>query len=80
MGVYDQYGDVQLKIGPCMMDQYKIGDKVPIKDGIYLEPGYGTGRQKETRAVVVRDGIFQYIEKNVRNKWGGKVTIYRGFA
>jgi len=38
MGVYDHYGEeaVQLKVGPCELKQYNVGDKVDIRDGVYI--------------------------------------------
>ena len=37
MGMFDTYGDIQLKVGPCKLLQYKIGDDVLIPDGVYHE-------------------------------------------
>jgi len=42
MGVYDNYIDydteqmVQLKVGPCELHTYEIGDTVNIPDGVYI--------------------------------------------
>lgn len=49
MGVYDIFGDhkVQLKNGECTMHYYKVGDHVPLNDGIYVGYGY----------VVIKDEI-----------------------
>lgn len=49
MGMFDTYGESQLKAGECKLHDYKVGDKVPIKDGIY--PG-------SSNFVVVKNGIF----------------------
>lgn len=66
MGVYDCYGNCQLKIGPCELDVYDIGDKVPITDGIYLDYG---------GAVVIKDGIFVAEFKELTDKYGGSIDI-----
>lgn len=64
MGVYDCYGDAQLKIGPCILKQYNEGDKVPIYDGVYIA---------YEGAVVIKDGVFVGLFENIYNKWGGTI-------
>lgn len=60
MGMFDTYTDgkveIQLKVGPCDMDIYRIGDEVPISDGIYL--GYsGFVAIKKSRLIVVSEKL-----------------------
>lgn len=61
MGVYDTYGNIQLKVGPCGLNEYRIGNKVPIDDGIYI--AYGG-------AIVVKDGKLVAEFQKVYDKWG----------
>ena len=61
MGVYDTYGEVQLKVGPCILDEYNVGDKVHIPDGIYVgHEGF----------VVIRSGVFVTEFDRLTTKWG----------
>jgi len=65
MGVYDTYGKsgVQIKAGNdgMSMNDFFVGDKVPLADGIYI--GYeGT--------VVVKDEIFITEGLFLKDKWG----------
>ena len=66
MGTYDEYGCVQLKVGPCELNQYEPGDRVPIADGAYL--GY-------EGIIVVKRGVFVVYVKHLFNKWGEKLRI-----
>ena len=69
MGVYDIYGDVQLKVSENVCCKYhEIGDKVNISDGIYV--GY-------EGVVVVVDGTFVAQFHEIRDKWGGILSTYR---
>lgn len=63
MGIYDVYGDlgIQMKITRGTMDIYKVGDKTPLADGIYL------GREG---AFAVKDGIVILEAEFVYDKWG----------
>lgn len=36
MGMFDVYGETQLKVGEPKLRDFKIGDEVPIPDGVYL--------------------------------------------
>lgn len=36
MGMFDYYEGVQIKRGPRTLHSYKIGDEVPLEDGIYI--------------------------------------------
>jgi len=67
VGVYDCYGDCQLKVGPCELNAYKIGDKVFIPDGIYLDYG---------GAVVIKDGVFVAEYKSLTDKYGTPINIH----
>ena len=64
MGIYDKYGDVQLKVGECQLTQYNIGDETDIPDGIYV--GY-------EGCVVIKKGKFIAQYKTMHNKWGGVI-------
>jgi hypothetical protein len=64
MGMFDTYEDVQLKVGPCFLNTYKVGDVVGLPDGVYL--GY-------EGAVVVIDNKFTARFPYILNKWGGRV-------
>ena len=64
MGVYDEYSGIQLKVGPCLLDQYSIGDKVPIEDGIYVGGG---------GIVVINRGVFVRAFEHLLSKWGGVI-------
>ena len=63
MGIYDTYGDfgMQIKVGHVEMRSYKIGDKVPLHDGIFVA---------HEGAVVVKDGIFIAEFRSLWSKWG----------
>ncbi len=66
MGVYDTYANVQLKIGPCELKHYNIGDAVPILDGIYV--GY-------EGIVVIKNCIFVAVFKELGTKWGTTIDM-----
>ena len=61
MGVYDEYGSVQLKIGDVALRQFEIGDDVPICDGVYV--GYDA-------VIVIVSGVFVAEFPHVTTKWG----------
>ncbi len=65
MGMYDEYAGVQLKVGPCTLREYKMGEPVGIHDGVYV--GY-------EGIVVVHEGILVAVHKNIYDKWGGIVS------
>ncbi len=70
MGTYDNFLSddekicVQLKIGECLLKDYKAGDEVNISNGIYM--GYEGVVVIKDRKVV---GVFG--EGQVFDKWGG---------
>ena len=64
MGVYDTYGEVQLKIGDTCLRQYELGDEVEIPDGVYV----GTDG-----VVVISGGIFVECFENFWDKWGSPI-------
>jgi len=66
MGMYDTYGNCQLKIGECIGFNYEVGDKVDIADGIYL---------CNEGAIVIKDGIFVAEFNELISKWGHKIEI-----
>lgn len=67
MGVYDTYGELgaQLKCGDVSMEHYKVGDTVPLEDGVYLT---------YEGAIVIKDGRFIAESARVFDKYGGEVT------
>lgn len=68
MGIYDTYGDTQLKVGDVDMSDYQIGDKAPLPDGIYFA--------LEGAVVIYRNLFVAEIPLDaVFDKWGGKVEI-----
>lgn len=66
MGIYDEYGSCQLKIGDVSMRVYEEGDEVPIPDGVYIDYG---------GAVVIIDGIFVKEFETILDKYGGVLNI-----
>jgi hypothetical protein len=64
MGMYDIYGEegAQLKVGPCDLKHYLIGEVVSIEDGVYVAPYEGI--------VVVYKGILVAVVKKMWSKWG----------
>jgi len=65
MGVYDDYGNanfwVQLKVGPCELHEYRVGDAVDITDGVYLD---------HAGVVVVLEGRLAAVFSHLWSKWG----------
>jgi hypothetical protein len=64
MGIYDCYGNAQLKLGDVEMRDFQVGDEVPIPDGVYVD--YGA-------VVVIKDGKFLAEFENLTTKWGDTV-------
>ena len=64
MGIYDTYGDAQIKIGDVQMNCYEIGDGVPLDDGIYVDHGV---------AIVVLNGVFVAQFDKIYTKWGDQI-------
>ena len=63
MGIYDTYGDVQIKVGEVACRNFEIGDKSPLPDGIYI------GLEA---AIVIKNGIFVAQFKTIIDKWGNE--------
>lgn len=61
MGMYDTYGDIQLKVGDMQMQAFQIGDVVPIDDGVYVA---------RNGVVVIVGGRFVAQFTNLKSKWG----------
>lgn len=71
MGVFDTYGDRQMKIGEPWCRQFNVGDSVKeseVDDGVYLDTS-----DNDSRAVVIKDGIF-IGEFSVYDYWGEPYT------
>ena len=66
MGLYDIYGNIQLKVGEVELRHFKVGDRVPIPDGIYV------GHEG---AVVITKGRFVASFPHLINKWGGRLDV-----
>lgn len=65
MGIYDTYGDVQVKVGDVCLREFGVGDKVDIPDGIYC------GHEG---LIVIKDGIFIAEFPAVYTKWGNIIS------
>ncbi len=69
MGTYDIFCSsdctVQLKVGKNNMSCYRVGDSVPISDGVYI--GYDG-------VVVIKDGKLMMVEPVVRSSWGHELS------
>lgn len=61
MGIYDTYGDIQIKVGEVCMRQFDIGDEVDIPDGVYIAPD---------GIIVIVSGEFVAEFKHAISKWG----------
>lgn len=61
MGVFDSYGSTQIKVGPCRLDEYNVGDSVPIPDGVYVG---------SEGVVVIVGGQFRAEFDCLVDKWG----------
>ena len=62
MGIYDIYGETQLKIGDVRMSNYKVGDEdIQLGDGIYI--GY-------EGFVVIKNHQFIVDFPFAVSKWG----------
>ena len=69
MGMYDTFGNVQIKSGRCAGYQFEVGDDVAksqVDDGIHV--GYGG-------AIVIVDSIFVAEFETLTNKWGGDIEV-----
>ena len=61
MGVFDSYGNAQLKIGDVCCQNFDIGDKVPLPDGVYLD---------HECIIVILHGKFIAEFEHLTDKWG----------
>jgi hypothetical protein len=70
MGCYDTFGTlgIQLKNGECVLNEFSIGDKVNLSDGIYV--GFGG-------FVVIYNGIFvaEIPGDTIIDKWGQPIQV-----
>ncbi|MHA2044703.1 MAG: hypothetical protein ACW99G_07905 [Candidatus Thorarchaeota archaeon] len=64
MGVYDTYGEIQIKVGDVALRQYDVGDEVVLPDGVYVAPD---------GVVVIVGGVFVAEFKNLWDKWGSPI-------
>lgn len=71
MGLYDMFGKqmIQLKVGNCGSNCYKVGDRVKnVSDGVYV--GY------EGVVVILKHKVvatFTYLME----KWGGHIDLHK---
>ena len=66
MGVYDTFGECQIKAGPCMLKEYVVGERVPLPDGVYVS---------YDGVVVVVRGVFVAEFPTLTDKWGGEMDV-----
>jgi len=64
--MYDIYGDTQLKIGEVSGQSFKVGEKVPLSDGVYI------GNEG---IVVVIDGKFVAEFSGIHTKWDDEIDL-----
>ena len=64
MGMFNTYGDTQLKVGELSCHQYNIGDEADIPNGVYV------GLEG---VIVVTGGKFTAEFKHVTSKWGDEI-------
>lgn len=64
MGIYDTYGETQLKVGDPQLRDFKLGDTVDIPDGVYMAP---------EGVVVIIDSKFVAEFAAVVDKWGDEI-------
>lgn len=64
--MFDWYGNIQLKVGACNLEEYYIGDTVEIEDGVYI------GNEG---VVVILNGKFAAEFVRMTTKWGHNVNI-----
>lgn len=56
MGIFDTYGDRQMKMGEPWQRKFNVGDSVKesaVDDGVYIDDS-----EPDFRAIVVHNGIF----------------------
>lgn len=64
--------EIQFKSGDCTLAKYKVGDAVPIQDGIHF--GY---KDEEDGCFVVFNGIIVAVfhhKNSLFDKWGDPVN------
>jgi hypothetical protein len=66
MGLYDTYGKIglQVKCGGAFLNNYHVGNKTTLPDGIYV--GY-------EGAIAIYKGKFVAEAKCLTDKWGGYI-------
>lgn len=69
MGCYDNFEDTQIKVGECLMRQFKVGDRVDsneFPDGAYIA---------YEGIIIIKQGIFITKIDKIYNKWGIELSI-----
>ena len=72
MGIFDTYGDRQMKMGEPWQRQFNVGDSVKdssVDDGVYLDTS-----ELDNKAVVISGGIY-IGEFDVYDYWGDEYTL-----
>lgn len=65
MGIFDTYAGCQLKVGDVMLNDYDVGDKVKIPDGIYIAL---------EGIVVIKNGVLVCgPDEKIFDKWGNEI-------
>lgn len=69
--MYDTYRgvdgtEVQMKNGPCYLEVYEIGDKAPIRDGIYIS---------YEGIIVIIDGKVAIVTDKIKDKRNESIEI-----
>lgn len=68
MGIFDTYGNRQMKMGEPWQRQFSVGDSVEesnVKDGVYIDDDF--------KAIVIHNGIF-IGEFSCYDYWGDDMT------
>lgn len=71
MGVFDTYGNRQMKMGDPWCRQFNVGDSVKesaVDDGVYLDTS-----ETGNTAIVIKDGIY-IGDLKVYDYWGDEYT------
>lgn len=72
MGIFDTYGDRQMKMGEPWQRQFNVGDSVKeshVDDGVYID-------EEDYKAIVIHNGIF-IGEFNCFDYWGNELDTTR---
>lgn len=68
MGLFNTYGECQIKVGDLSLKNFTIGDKTNIPDGIYITLD---------GIVIIKNGTFIGENEKIFDKWGGEIDQER---